>query len=78
MDIDHQRQTKEYVVIGTYPAGTDSLELKGSCHFTSPVAGKFYEVRAVLLDGVGKTSNLIDEETGGYNHFFGEDIFGYE
>lgn len=78
LDIDHLRQTEEYVVIGTYPAGTDSLELKGSCHFTSPVAGKFYEVRAVLLDGVGKTSNLIDEETGGYNNFFGEDIFGYE
>lgn len=79
LDIDHARQTNEYVVIGTYPAGTDSLELKGHCTFTSPVAGKFYEVRAVLLGSTGKKENLIDEESsGGYNHFFGEDIFGFE
>ena len=79
LDVDHMRQTEEYVKIGTYPAGVESMEFKGNCFFTKTQPGKFYEVRAVLLDGEGKTSNLIDEESsGGYNHFFGEDIFGYE
>ena len=79
LDGDNSRQTNEYIKIGTYPAGVDSLRLKGSCTFSSPKPGKFYQVRAVLLDRAGKTTNLLsDESVGQYNHFFGKDIFGFE